>query len=149
MVVCLCFSSKFTDCIGAPLVCTGPHTKCNAVEGVLRILLQDERMVQALGLTSASDELDIMWKASLGHGQPILAMQFVGATKAKTDILRTLMAACSDLAISLSWSIRGLLPRISGSQNCPTAPFICWTLPCAGCGARTHCDGSLPTPQTM
>src|SRR4051794_20036017 len=62
---------------------------------------------------------------------------------------RTLMAECSALAISLSSSSRGLLPKISGSQNCPTAPFIWVILPCVGGGALTHWDGSLPTPHTM
>lgn len=41
----------------------------------------------------------------------------------------TRMAECSALAISLSCSNLGLLPRISGSQNWPTAPFMCWILP--------------------
>ena len=61
----------------------------------------------------------------------------------------TLMAAWSALAISLSCSNLGLLPRISGNQNCPTAPFMCPIFPCAGAGALTHCDGSRPTPHTM
>lgn len=51
--------------------------------------------------------------------------------------------------MSLSCSNRGLLPRISGSQNVPTAPFMCPILPCDGAGAFTHCDGSRPTPHTM
>lgn len=59
------------------------------------------------------------------------------------------MAACRDFAISLSCSSLGLLPRISGSQNWPTAPFIWPILPCDGGGAFTHCEGSRPTPQTM
>jgi hypothetical protein len=74
MIVRLCLSSKFTDSIGTPLICSRPYAECNAVEGVLRILLQDERMVQTLGLTSSRDKLDIMWKASLKQGQQILAM---------------------------------------------------------------------------
>lgn len=61
----------------------------------------------------------------------------------------TLMAACRARAISLSCSRRGLLPRISGSQNWGTAPFMCWILPCGGGGAFTHWEGSRPTPQTM
>jgi hypothetical protein len=65
MVIRLCLSSKLTDRFGTPLICTGPYAECNTVEGVLRILLQDERMVQALGLASTGDELDIMRKASL------------------------------------------------------------------------------------
>lgn len=67
----------------------------------------------------------------------------------KIILAHTLIAECNDLAISLSCSNLGLLPRISGSQNCPTAPFMCPILPCAGAGALTHCDGSLPTPHTM
>jgi hypothetical protein len=61
----------------------------------------------------------------------------------------TRIAACNDLAISLSCSNLGLLPRISGSQNVPTAPFMCPILPCDGAGALTHCEGSRPTPHTM
>lgn len=61
----------------------------------------------------------------------------------------TLIALCRALAISLSLSSRGLLPKISGSQNWPTAPFMCWIFPNDGGGALTHCDGSLPTPHTM
>jgi len=60
----------------------------------------------------------------------------------------TLIAPCSDRATSLSDSRRGLLPKISGSQNCPTAPLMCWIFPCVGEAALTHCDGSRPTPQT-
>lgn len=69
--------------------------------------------------------------------------------KKKKKKTPTLMAACSDLAISLSCSSLGLLPRISGSQNVPTAPFMWPIFPCAGAGAFTHCEGSRPTPQTM
>ena len=69
--------------------------------------------------------------------------------KKKDCYARTLMAACNDLAISLSCSNLGLLPKISGSQKVPTAPFMCAILPCAGAGALTHCEGSRPTPQTM
>ena len=68
MVICLCLSSKFTNGIGTPFICARPDAECNAVEGVLRILLQDKRMVQALWLASAGDELDIMWEASLANG---------------------------------------------------------------------------------
>ena len=59
------------------------------------------------------------------------------------------MAACKARGISLSCSSLGLLPRISGSQNWPTAPFMCPIFPWDGGGALTHCDGSLPTPQTI
>jgi hypothetical protein len=41
----------------------------------------------------------------------------------------TRIAACRDLAISLSCSSRGLLPKISGSQKVPTAPFMCPIFP--------------------
>jgi hypothetical protein len=61
----------------------------------------------------------------------------------------TRIAAWRDLAMSLSCSSLGLLPRISGSQNVPTAPFMCPIFPCAGAGAFTHCEGSRPTPHTM
>lgn len=66
---------------------------------------------------------------------------------AKTQ--RTLIAACKERAISLSCSSLGLLPRISGSQNCPTAPFMWPIFPWVGEGALTHWEGSRPTPQTM
>lgn len=61
----------------------------------------------------------------------------------------TRIAAWRDLAISLSCSSLGLLPKISGSQKVPTAPFMWPILPWLGAGALTHCDGSLPTPHTM
>jgi hypothetical protein len=67
VVVCLRLSPKFADSLCTPLICTGPNTERDAVQGMLRILLQDERMVQALWLASASDELDVMWKASLAN----------------------------------------------------------------------------------
>lgn len=51
--------------------------------------------------------------------------------------------------MSLSCSNLGLLPRISGSQKVPTAPFMCPIFPWLGAGALTHCDGSLPTPHTI
>jgi hypothetical protein len=63
--------------------------------------------------------------------------------------LLTRIAAWRDRAMSLSCSSLGLLPRISGSQNVPTAPFMCPIFPCAGAGAFTHCEGSRPTPHTM
>ena len=50
----------------------------------------------------------------------------------------TLIALCRALAISLSLSSRGLLPKISGSQNWPTAPFMCCIFPKDGGGALTH-----------
>ena len=49
----------------------------------------------------------------------------------------------------MSCSSLGLLPRISGSQNWPTAPFMWPILPWLGAGAFTHWDGSRPTPHTM
>ena len=67
VVVCLRLSPKFADSLCTPLICTGPNTERDAVQGMLRILLQDERMVQALWLASASYELDVMWKASLAN----------------------------------------------------------------------------------
>lgn len=63
-------------------------------------------------------------------------------------VMLTLIAPCRDRATSLSDSRRGLLPKISGSQNWPTAPLMCWILPWVGEAALTHCDGSRPTPQT-
>ena len=129
VIVRLRLSSKFADSLCTPLICTGPNTERDAVQGMLRILLKDERMVQALWLASAGDKLDVMWKASLANVQH----NFMGVFETKSQHkersgvsgVRTLIAACSDLAISLSWSIRGLLPNISGNPNCPTAPFIC------------------------
>lgn len=74
-----------------------------------------------MGLTPARADLDIMRKAGL---QPVSRW-----FKATRDEWPTLMAACRALAISLSCSKRGLLPRISGSQNWPTAPFMWVILP--------------------
>jgi len=67
VVIRLCLSSKFADSLCTPLVCTGPNTERDAVQGMLRILLKNEGMVQALWLASTGDKLDIMWKASLAN----------------------------------------------------------------------------------
>ena len=71
------------------------------------------------------------------------------SVRARLAMPLTLIAEYNALAISLSCSSLGLLPRISGSQNWPTAPFMCPILPCASGGALTHCDGSRPTPHTI
>jgi hypothetical protein len=81
------------------------------------------------------------------ESMPVLELAFVFGRMLRRKL--TLIAACRALAISLSCSNLGLLPSISGNQNCPTAPFICPILPCAGAGALTHCDGSRPTPHTI
>lgn len=78
-------------------------------------------MVNAVGLAATSANLNIMREASLSMSvnHPAMA-QFREHTR---------MAACRDLAMSLSCSSLGLLPRISGSQKVPTAPFMCPILP--------------------
>jgi len=83
-----------------------------------------------------------------GGNRPINLLDSIGKFPGE-DSAFTLIAAWRARAISLSCSNLGLLPRISGNQNCPTAPFMCPIFPCAGAGAFTHCDGSRPTPHTM
>lgn len=65
MVIRLRLSSKLPNGFGTPLVCSGPHAECNTVERVLRILLQDKRMVQALRLAATSDEFDVVGETGL------------------------------------------------------------------------------------
>lgn len=113
-------------------------------------MLEDERMVDAVRLAASGADLDIVRETGLMEGTSLAHIHDVDRHElAYADIRLTLIAACRARAISLSCSRRGLLPRISGSQNWPTAPFICPILPWAGAGALTHCDGSRPTPQTM
>lgn len=137
--------AQIANGLGALLVGTGPNAKGNAVEGMGGILLEDEGVVDAVGLAFAGANFDIVREAGLRNMivSTRVVMNEIGLRKL------TLMAACRERAISLSCSSLGLEPRISGSQNWPTAPFMCVILPCAGCGALTHCEGSLPTPQTM
>lgn len=52
------------------------------------------------------------------------AKQHRGSSDAEALRQHTLMAECKERAISLSCSSLGLLPRISGNQNWPTAPFM-------------------------
>jgi hypothetical protein len=65
MVIRFRLPSEFTDGFGTPLICSRPHTECNTVKRVLRILLQDKGMVEALRLASASDQFDIVGETSL------------------------------------------------------------------------------------
>lgn len=65
MVVSLCLSSQVTNGLGASLIGAGPDSQCDAVKGMLSILLQDKGVVQALRLASARDKLDVVRKASL------------------------------------------------------------------------------------
>jgi hypothetical protein len=110
-------------------------------------LLENEGMVDAVGLAAAGANFDIMGEAGLEE-----VMVSILARECKRICLVqifTFMAACKALAISLSCSSLGLLPRISGSQNWPTAPFMWPILPWGRAGALTHWEGSRPTPQTM
>jgi len=99
-------------------------------------------MVYTVWLTTANADFNIMGKARL-------TASAINSLLGNERWEPTLIAACNDLAISLSWSSLGLLPRISGSQYWPMAPFMWAILPCDGTGALTHCDGSRPTPQTI
>lgn len=97
--------------------------------------------MDAVRLTSSGADFDIVRETRLR-----LSVLFMAQSRG--DLL-TLIAAYKALAISLSCSSLGLLPRISGSQNWPTALFMWPILPCGGGGALTHWDGSRPTPHTM
>lgn len=127
---------QVTDGLGPLLVGPRPDAQADAIERVRRVLLEDERVVSAVGLVPASTDFDIVREASL------LKSKSAAHTKThhspSNNIKRTLIEACRARAISLSCSRRGLLPRISGSQNCPTAPFMWVILPWAGVGALTH-----------
>lgn len=64
-VVWLGLSAKLTDRLSTFLVRSGPDSQGNAVECMLGVLLQDECMVNAMGLAASSADLDIVGKASL------------------------------------------------------------------------------------
>lgn len=105
MVIRLRLSSKLANGFGTPLVCSRPHAECNTVERVLRILLQDKRVVQALRLASTSDEFDVVGETSLEGCQYTVFGGLRKSEKGGKEIERrvhTLIAACRDLAISLS-----------------------------------------------
>ena len=69
------------------------------------ILLEDERVMCAMRLAASNAYLNIMRKAGLENVSH-------GGTEEVS--VHTLIAAYNDRALSLSFSIRGLLPRISG-----------------------------------
>lgn len=102
-------------------------------------------MVGTVRLALARANFDIVRETSLSRNQSVLIL----SRPFQIFYALTRIAECRARAISLSCSKRGLLPRISGSQNWPTAPFMWPILPCSGAGALTHCEGSRPTPQTM
>lgn len=64
-----------------------------------------------------------------GENRPNSGQRVVNQLGEGAEGKPTLMAAWRERAMSLSCSNLGLLPRISGSQNCPTAPFMCPILP--------------------
>ena len=56
---------EFADRLGSLLVGAGPDTQANSVQGVGGILLKNEGMVNAVWLTSASADFDVVREASL------------------------------------------------------------------------------------
>jgi len=57
--------SHLTNGFGTLLISTRPHSQCDTVECMRRILLEDEGMVNTMRLALARADLDIVRKASL------------------------------------------------------------------------------------
>ena len=64
-VVWLCLSAQFADGLCALLIGSGPDTEGDAVESMLRVLLKDERMMDAMRLAATGADFDIVREASL------------------------------------------------------------------------------------
>jgi hypothetical protein len=63
--------SQIPDGFGSLLVSPRPDAQANTVQGVRRVLLEDERMVSAVGLVPASTDFHIVRETSLF--EPVLA----------------------------------------------------------------------------
>src|SRR5689334_1400311 len=59
----LCPLPQLSNCLGALLISTRPNAEADAVERMRRILLEHEGVVNTMGLTAASADLNIMWEA--------------------------------------------------------------------------------------
>jgi hypothetical protein len=58
-------SSQVANCLGTLLIGARPDAKCNTVESMARILLEDVGMMNAMRLTPASADFNIMGETSL------------------------------------------------------------------------------------
>ena len=112
--------AQLPDGLSTLLVRARPDTQANTVQRVGRVLLQDEGMVSTVRLGFTGADFHVVREACLS----LLIPPPHTHTYSLDRYELTLIAECSALAISLSCSNLGLLPRISGSQNWPTAPFI-------------------------
>lgn len=63
--------SQIPDGFGSLLVSPRPDAQANTVQGVRRVLLEDERMVSAVGLVPASTDFHVVRETSLF--EPVLA----------------------------------------------------------------------------
>ena len=65
VIVCFRLASEVSNRVSPLLIGARPDSKGNAIERVLGIVLKYKRVVQALRLASASDQLDVMREACL------------------------------------------------------------------------------------
>lgn len=122
--------AEIANRLGALLVGAGPDPQGNAVERVAAVLLKHEGVMHAVRLAPSRADLDVGGEARLPKSAIVISTTGLGrGSNPTTSCQLTLIAACKDLAISLSCSSLGLEPRISGSQNWPTAPFMWPILP--------------------
>ena len=57
--------AQVSDGFGTLVISSRPNAKCNAVKGVCRVLLEDERVVDAVWLAAACADLNIVWETCL------------------------------------------------------------------------------------
>ena len=57
--------AQVSDGLGTLVISSGPNAKSNAVKGVCRVLLEDERVVDAVWLAAACADLNIVWETCL------------------------------------------------------------------------------------
>jgi len=114
IVIGFCPLSQLPDGLGTLLVSSRPDAQSDTIESVRGVLLQNIRMVDAMGLATSGADFNIVREACLFVMISNALLTWVAWNKKN---LLTLIAACNERAISLSCSSLGLLPRISGSQN--------------------------------
>lgn len=59
--------AEVPDGFGALVISSRPDSKCNAVESVCRVLLEDERVVNTVWLAATSADLNIVWETCLKY----------------------------------------------------------------------------------
>jgi hypothetical protein len=124
VVIRLISLSQLANRLCSLIIRSRPNPQGNSIKRMRRVLLQNKSMVNTMRLCATGTNLDIMRKTSLSQSQNVSeTILYYNSTPCMTahpalmQVSRTRIAACNDLAISLSCSNLGLLPRISGNQN--------------------------------